>query len=570
MKFKILSFVLVLLMIFQSGIVPLYAAQEISLGNESQALLEEARKYRAEGNWDDAFKIYRKLLAREPDNAGLMKETADYYYEEGYLKEAVELYKKVVFLKPQDSETQLSLAVTLYDQGEKKESIDLLKGIVKANPDYIPARKTLANFLNWDQDWPGALEQYDAILKAEPDNLEIMKDRARVLNWSSKWAEAAQAYDEILEREPDNEEILKEKAQVLNWSGRWKAAIPLYEEIVRKNPDDLKSQKDLGLLYSWTQQWDKAQEVLEELVKKSPKDAEALEELGNVYYYDEKYDSARRIYATLAESNPDAARRLNPKISEISYFLAPTLSFYFLFYLERSNREGFQGTQESYYYTTEFMWPFSPVVKWFSTMTHRHDNITNSTSQIYTQGFQIRLMEDVYYRIDGSWEPRSFDVNPRWGLRNAITWQATNRLQATLYSQFTTYWDSNKSHDGGFGVSYAFFENRDVVFAYRLTHYYIESPNPYFVRLKDKEGRYTETLTNTFALEKYWSLTEKTVFTSGISYEVNTQGRSTILVYGSLSIRLLKNWHFVAGVSYAADTDDYEYLSASGFLSYHF
>jgi hypothetical protein len=368
---------------------------------------------------------------------------------------------------------------------------------------------------------------------------------------------------------------------VLNWSGKYSEAIPLYEEVVQRDPDNLEALKNLALLYSWTQQWKKSQVAFEQLLRKAPPSSDVMQELGNAYYFDQKYDNAQRIFSQVSPSNPDVARRVSSQLNDLSFAMAPTLTYSFLYYRERSKQDipadpDYDGPTrtiaESYYHTTEYIQPITRWLSWIANWTARYDTTIHRTSFVYGTGFQTLWFNNFWHRIDLKWEPKNWEINPRWILQNTVTFRPIDRWEVSLFHQYTTYWDTNKSNSAGFGLTRAFLKARDLVAGYRFTVDEIDDPSSYFVTIKvpdNDHGHPLSLVTNTFYLEKYWQLAPALMATTGTSYDVTTQGRNTVTIYGNLSYRIGR-LSIVGGSSASWDNQDIQTVTGSGYLNYTF
>lgn len=513
-----------------------------SLSPEAQNILREARYYNQLNVLDESLVEYQKLLDEYPNNPLVLKEMGDVYARKKEFKKAKKLYAKAELLKPYDPKLRLAWIRSLEDNKQKEQAIEELQKMVLEHPNFIEARQELATYLSWEKKYDQAIEQYDQILYLKPDDVPTMLA----------------------------------KAQALNWSGKWKEAIPIYEHVLTIDPNNTSALKELALLYSWTQDWQKSQEAFKKLLGRTPSDREALEELGNAYFYDQQYDMARGIYTQVAENDPQIAQRVATRLTQIDFAQSPTIAYSFLYYIERDRSNtggGERSTTESFYNSVEYSQPLTGILKLILTISSRHDDITKKTIFFYNWGLQMRLLRNLFYRVNLQWEPVDKNVNPRWGLRNALAWKPRDRWDVSVYHQYSTYWDQNSSNEVGVGVSRSFFQKRDVVLGYALIFDAIDDPNPYFVTIKKKKPGNMKLLTNAFNLQKYWPFFfPGSTLSTGIGYQVTTQGRNTILLNGGAGFPMpfIRGVQVSGGFSYTRDNRGVESMSSTGFASYAF
>jgi tetratricopeptide (TPR) repeat protein len=504
------------------------------LGDESKILLKEARAYRFLDAMEHGLRQYEELIRRYPQHARLLKETGDVYAEIHNFEKAKELYDKALVLKPYDKTFRLAWPVALGSNGRPEESVKALREIIHEDPHFLEAHQALVQTLLVQKKWKEAFDEQQKVIERKPGDFDELLKRARIVSWSEDWKGAIGYYEELLVSYPDNKDVLKE----------------------------------LGQLYAWTQNWQKARVTFEKLLVLYPNDDEALKELGNVYFFDEKYDAARRIYQRLGQSDPDLARQLTARLNEGAYIDAPTLSYYFLYYGEWDRRAKVKS--RSYYHTAEYRHPVESWWSWLFSTTVRQSPKLEFTSVIYNAVIQMKIFKNVWYSLQGGIEPENFELNPRWNVRNAISWRVQDRWDVNVYSHYTEYWNRNRSHSAGVGFSHFLLKDRSLVFTYRLSHDVAEEPSDFFVVIDDEEDHTLDVFTHTFNVEKYWRLPREWFVTTGGTYYFNSDERRGWVGYGNLSLPLTRNLRVVFGGSRGRDDHGVENFSISGYASYRF
>jgi hypothetical protein len=95
----------------------------------------------------------------------------------------------------------------------------------------------------------------------------------------------------------------------------------------------------------------------------------------------------------------------------------------------------------------------------------------------------------------------------------------------------------------------------------------------YFVTIRvpdDEDGTPLSLITNTFYAEKYWQLTSRLMVTTGTSYDVTTEGRSTVTIYGNVNYQIGRHLSVVGGTSGSWDNKEIQSVSGSGYLNWVF
>ncbi|MBI4971207.1 MAG: tetratricopeptide repeat protein [Candidatus Omnitrophica bacterium] len=515
-----------------------------SLGDESRQILKDARSYNELKTLDLAIEQYEELLRRYPGNPFLLKETGDAYAKKKDFTKAKELFDQALFIRPYDPNIRLAWVRTIEDYAkDRNRAIEELKKILMEDPTFNEGKKELAKYVSWDQKWDQAVAIYDQILTENPTDIDTMFDKAEVLSWSKHLPES----------------------------------IDLYKQILKLDPSNLKAEQELAKVYMEKNDWKNAAKIYEHLFKMNPNDPEVLQALGDAYFFDQRYISAKRVYSEVIASNPQAERQLSARLSSISTIYAPTLSHSFLYYAERNRQGADEGVPnrtiaESLYNTIEYSHPVLTIMRLIFSFATRDDDTIKRVSYNYGVGAQTRILDNLWHRVDWKWEPlvkRQPKVEPRWYLGNTFSWKPKDRWQVDMFHRFNTYWDKNKANAQGFAISRYFLEKYDLLMGYRLTNDIAEKVNPYYVTIKHTQGKLL-LLTNSFSLEKYWSFFNSVVLTTGTSYDVNSQGRNILTLYGSTSIALTRRMNLIGGMTYSRDNRDIEDISASSYISYKF
>lgn len=120
-------------------------------GQESlEELLARADRVRYDGQYDEAEKLYLRLLDLDPDNAaahhglGLV-----YCYHEGRFDESVAELRKAVELDPTNVTYRLNLAKTLTMLAMYEDAKAEFEKVLEIDPENEEATKQLGYFAEW-------------------------------------------------------------------------------------------------------------------------------------------------------------------------------------------------------------------------------------------------------------------------------------------------------------------------------------------------------------------------------------------------------------------------------------
>jgi len=176
------------------------------------------------GRWDEALRVYRNVLDREPQRVDLWLRVADIEAAQGQLSAAVAAAERAAQAQPGDAVVyrRLSQAYALSQQPDAAlRAIEAALAIEPDNPDDLRARAVLAT---WCGDYRRAQRSYRRLTELEPSDVGVSLSLARVSAWAGDLGEAVERYHRHLASRPDEEDVWLELARVESWRGDYAAA----------------------------------------------------------------------------------------------------------------------------------------------------------------------------------------------------------------------------------------------------------------------------------------------------------------------------------------------------------
>ncbi len=112
------------------------------------------------GNLGEAEQIYRKILARQPDNASAVNNIGVIYMTQGRKDEAIGMFNYAITLKDTDVDAYYNLACLYARTNDREQSLQFLKKAAAMNPD-------VKRWAKEDQDLKGlkALAEFKKIVE---------------------------------------------------------------------------------------------------------------------------------------------------------------------------------------------------------------------------------------------------------------------------------------------------------------------------------------------------------------------------------------------------------------------
>ena len=252
-----------------------------------------AEAYRKEGSLDDAYRVCKKGLEKNPDYSNAHLVLGRIYQGQTKLDDAVIEFKKVLEIDPENLMAHSLLGSVFVQKTDYKAAIDAYQAVLTLNPDDEETQKLLkvaiekaANLSNQ----PSAKENKTA--EHEPKADEIVVASATMAELYLKQGhpdKAIEVYEELLKKDPNNATArkklieLKEKAAVDSFGvspnkvAPTLAALPKMDKPKTTHQDKEKDAKfsDDDILQVMSMGSDKAAKVPEKPAQNEPKKPEA-------------------------------------------------------------------------------------------------------------------------------------------------------------------------------------------------------------------------------------------------------------------------------------------------------
>ncbi|HEX9244369.1 MAG TPA: adventurous gliding motility TPR repeat lipoprotein GltE [Anaeromyxobacter sp.] len=154
-----------------------------------------AALYRQAGQLDDAWRLAREALVREPRTVGAYRVLARVALQRNELDLAKLVALRAQKLDAKDPELPWVVGQVLARQGDDAGSQAQLRKALALRDGFLPARYALLDGALKKRAWGAVAEHAAAILKVEPQNAQVQLAHGLALRYTGKPDEALQAYD---------------------------------------------------------------------------------------------------------------------------------------------------------------------------------------------------------------------------------------------------------------------------------------------------------------------------------------------------------------------------------------
>jgi len=241
---------------------------------QAQAVPQAAAAAEAAGQWDEAIRVYRQVLDREPQRIDLWVRLSQVYAMTNAPLNALNAIRHARTLAPND-------------------------------PDYLRAEATLAT---WHGDYQLAARSYRQLAAIEKTDDDVMLNLARVSAWAGETDQAVRAYHRYLAAYPQADAVWLELARAESWRGNYGAALDGLGAYHDRFGDSAAYSRELASILARSGRPSDAMKLLAPLLDKDPSNFEL---------------NVTRTIALASEHRPretmdalDTVRRLKPSDPE--------------------------------------------------------------------------------------------------------------------------------------------------------------------------------------------------------------------------------------------------------------
>ena len=295
---------------------------------DKNAVVKEAQKYVAKGQFDKAIAEWKKLLRETPNDPNLYntigdlclkknskgeaveayRRAADILAEDGFTSKAIALYKKVLNIDPKKIEVYLALG-----------DLNAEKGLTGAA---LEAYKVAADHYIQQDDMPQALGIYQKMADMSPSNHTFRIKLGDMYAKEGMNAEAAKAYldaaeahmaknafqearllfEKILVLDPDNKGVYHKAGLVYLQEGKLVEACKTLKHAFENNPSNTELAETYLDALSQAGKQDEIEEVLIALISADASRTDLREKLYHLYLSKHEYEKALDEVSALAQA----------------------------------------------------------------------------------------------------------------------------------------------------------------------------------------------------------------------------------------------------------------------------
>ena len=202
------------------------------------------------GDLPGAERLYRQVLAAEPDNANAWCYLGIVLFDTKRLEESVAAYQRAVAIQPAFAIAWNNLGNSLRPLNRYREAIAAYDTALRHDEKYVDAFMNRATALIWDGQLQAGVDSVQRALALAPEDLGAKKVLATSKLWLGQIDEAERGYLELIKLKPDDAEQHKNLSMILLLRGKFEQGWREYAW--RHKESDLGIPSMLGLQWNGT------------------------------------------------------------------------------------------------------------------------------------------------------------------------------------------------------------------------------------------------------------------------------------------------------------------------------
>jgi tetratricopeptide (TPR) repeat protein len=200
------------------------------------------------GRHDDAIELIRRSLILRPDYVSALVNLGNILCIQGKFDEAAFTCRRAIDLNPSDAVALNNLGIALLGQGKADESAIAYRRAIQLQPGYPEAFNNLGNALKHQGQLDEAIVAYRQAIELKPNYVDAWINLGNAHKDLGQFEEAANAYRQAIQHDPRFAEAYSNLAIALSGQGKIGDAIAACRQAIEVKPARAESHWNLGVL----------------------------------------------------------------------------------------------------------------------------------------------------------------------------------------------------------------------------------------------------------------------------------------------------------------------------------
>ena len=267
--------------------------------------LQSGLQHHRSGRFGEAEKIYRQILAREPNQPDALHLLGMIALQVGHPDAGIDLVKRAIAIEPRNANYHTTLGNGLNTRGHRDEAILEYRRALALAPDHADAHNNLGIVLTLQGKFDDAVAAFREAIRISPHAAQVHWNLGNTLRDKGSLDEAIAAFREAIRLNPDFVHAYNNLGVVLSSKGLIDDAIAMYLEAIRLDPNSGVAYCNLGRGFFDKGMVDEAIKTYRKSIQLSPKSLETWGNLGNALRAAGLLDDALAAHQEALRIRPD-------------------------------------------------------------------------------------------------------------------------------------------------------------------------------------------------------------------------------------------------------------------------
>jgi predicted O-linked N-acetylglucosamine transferase (SPINDLY family) len=267
-------------------------------------MLQKALKTHQAGGIHEAQRLYRRVLAADPQNPDALHLLGVAALQTGRAEEAEELIRKALRHAPENAVFHNDLGEALAVRLRFAEAVERFQEAIRLAPGYAEAHNNLGLCYHAQNRPTAALKCFYMAMRLKPDFAEPFNHAGIIAHKEHQYDQAVLFFQKAIRLKPDYAEAVSNLGLVYLTQQKRAEAAYCFHEAIRLKPNYSAAHNNLGIIHEYHGQHDKALACFHEAIRLDPKSAEAHNNAGNVLRTQGRPTEALTYYQQALHVNP--------------------------------------------------------------------------------------------------------------------------------------------------------------------------------------------------------------------------------------------------------------------------
>ncbi len=255
------------------------------------------------GDWDEAARVYDRILAHEP-HADVLHLRGLIYQHRGHPALAVPYYQRALQFQPESDTLLANLGNSCLAAGEAAQAEQYFRQSLERNSGNPMALKGLSQLLTARGAHAEARDVLEQWVAVQPHDGKVWYQLGVARERIGQQSEAEQAYRQALQCQPGEARFLNDLGSILQRQGKHRQALEVLEDLLRQHPRHPAGWSNLGYSLRQLQRYDEAEVALRQALTCNPRFAVAAFNLGNLLHERGRTPEAIEFYRQAVSLRP--------------------------------------------------------------------------------------------------------------------------------------------------------------------------------------------------------------------------------------------------------------------------